>query len=71
MEKQQNEDKVSIYISKPKREENLLARLRKIGAKKDRSVNYLVVEAIREYVEKNEGREKRREGIGRARLLVQ
>lgn len=51
---QVNEDKLSVYIPKTKRGDGLLAKLRKIGAKKDRSVNYLVVEAIREYVENHE-----------------
>jgi hypothetical protein len=51
---QVNEDKLSVYIAKPKRGQGLLVRLRKIGVKQDRSVNYLVVEAIREYVERHE-----------------
>ena len=57
MARQQVQDeKLSIYIAKPKRGANLIARLRKVGAQEDRSVNYLVTEAIREYIEKHEGK---------------
>jgi len=51
---QVNEDKLSIYISKSKRGDGLLARMRKVGKKLDRSMNYLAIEAIREYVERHE-----------------
>jgi len=49
---QVNEDKLSVYI--PKRGDGLITRMRKIGKRLDRSVNYLIVEAIREYVERHE-----------------
>ena len=51
---QVNEDKLSVYIPKPKRGDGLITRMRKIGKRLDRSVNYLIVEAIREYVERHE-----------------
>ena len=39
-------DKRSIYIPQKKMEERPVERLVKVGEKRDRSVNYLVVEAI-------------------------
>ena len=50
-----NLDKLSIYIPQKKMLEKPVERLIKLGKKKDRSVNYLVVEAILEYL-KREGR---------------
>jgi predicted transcriptional regulator len=46
--------KLSIYISQKKMEERPVERLVKLGEKRDRSVNYLVVEAILEYLEGEE-----------------
>lgn len=45
-------DKISIYIPQSKQGQNPVERLIKLGAKRDRSVNYLVVQAILEYLEK-------------------
>jgi len=45
-------DKISIYVPQKRLEEDLVNRLIKLGSKKDRSVNYLVVEAIAEYLER-------------------
>ena len=45
-------DKLSIYIPKGKLAEKPVERLMKLGKKKDRSVNYLVVEAIIEYLQR-------------------
>lgn len=47
-------DKLSIYV--PKREVALkpVERLMRLGEKKDRSVNYLVVEAILQYLDREE-----------------
>ena len=45
-------EKLSIYIPKKKAAAELVQRLEKIGAKKDRSVNHLVVEAIEQYVQR-------------------
>jgi len=47
-------DKLSIYIPQKKMEEKPVERLVKLGEKRDRSVNYLVVEAILEYLEREE-----------------
>jgi hypothetical protein len=51
-------DKISIYVPKNKMEQRPVERLMKLAEMKDRSVNYLVVEAIIEYLE----REERRKG---------
>lgn len=47
-------DKLSIYIPQNKMKERPVERLIKLGEKKDRSVNYLVVEAILEYLKREE-----------------
>jgi len=47
-------DKLSIYISQKKMEEKPVERLIRLGNKKDRSINYLVVEVILEYLEREE-----------------
>ena len=49
-------DKISIYIPQKKMEERPVVRLIRLGAKKDRSINYLVVEAILEYLAREEKR---------------
>lgn len=49
-------DKLSIYIPKKKMEERPVERLIKLGEKRDRSVNYLVVRAILEYVQREGGK---------------
>jgi hypothetical protein len=47
-------DKLSIYIPQKKMLEKPVERLIKLGKKKDRSINYLVVEAILEYLKREE-----------------
>ncbi|MFO8034615.1 MAG: hypothetical protein R6U88_05585 [Candidatus Bipolaricaulota bacterium] len=47
-------DKISIYIPQKKAQENVMERLRKQAEKKDRSINYLVVEAILQYLNREE-----------------
>jgi len=47
-------DKLSIYIPQNKQGQKLVERLIKLGEKRDRSVNYLVVEAILGYLEREE-----------------
>lgn len=54
-------DKLSIYIPQSKQGENPVERLIKLGNERDRSVNYLVVQAILEYL----GREEKK---GESRL---
>lgn len=49
-------DKLSIYIPQGKIGRQPVERLINLGKKKDRSVNYLVVEAIIEYLDKEETR---------------
>ena len=49
-------DKLSVYIPKQKQVLKIVQRLEKIGARTDRAVNYLVVAAIEEYLERHEGK---------------
>jgi hypothetical protein len=49
MTKKEMLDKLSIYIPQKKMEEKPVERLIRLGNKKDRSINYLVVEAILEW----------------------
>jgi predicted DNA-binding protein len=46
--------KLSIYIPQSKMALKPVERLVKLGAKLDRSVNYLVVEAILQYLDREE-----------------
>lgn len=55
---QSTTDKISIYIPQNKAKLNVIERLRKLAEKKDRSINYLVVQAIIEYLEREEKKEK-------------
>ena len=45
---------LSIYFPKRAMEKKLVERLQKLSKERDRSVNYLVVEAIVEYLERKE-----------------
>lgn len=47
-------DKLSIYVPKTRLEERPVERLLELAEKKDRSVNYLVVEAILQYLKQDE-----------------
>jgi hypothetical protein len=47
-------DKLSIYIPQSKMKLRPVERLIELGKKKDRSVNYLVVEAILQYLDRQE-----------------
>ena len=49
-------DKLSIYIPQRKMEEKPVERLMKLGERRDRSVNYLVVEAIIQFLDREENR---------------
>jgi hypothetical protein len=53
-EKRKPLDKLSIYIPRSKAKHRPVERLVELGKKRDRSVNYLVVEAILEYVDREE-----------------
>ncbi len=52
-------DKLSIYVPQNKVTEKPVERLLKLGEKRDRSVNYLVVEAILAYLDRHEKEEKK------------
>lgn len=45
---------LTIYLPQKHQEANVLDRLQKLAEKKDRSVNYLAVQAILEYLEEAE-----------------
>ena len=47
-------DKMSIYIPQGKQKKQPVERLINLGEKRDRSVNYLIVEAILQYLEQEE-----------------
>ena len=47
-------DKMSIYIPQSKLEQKPVERLIALGGEKDRSVNYLVVDAILQYLDSEE-----------------
>ena len=47
-------DKLSIYVPQSKMAQKPVERLIKLSEKKDRSINYLVVEAILEYLKREE-----------------
>jgi hypothetical protein len=47
-------DKLSIYVPRKKMAERPVERLIALGKKHDRSVNYLVVEAILEFLKREE-----------------
>jgi len=48
--------KLSVYVPLSRQDENIVERLIKLGAKKDRSVNYLVVEALVQYLKSEEAK---------------
>lgn len=52
MAKKEILDKISIYVPQAKQAEKPVQRLVKLGEKRDRSVNYLVVQAIIEYLDR-------------------
>lgn len=54
MAKKEILDKLSIYIPQKKMEERPVERLIKLGERRDRSINYLVVDAIIQYLEREE-----------------
>ena len=49
-------DKLSIYIPQSKMQLKPVERLISLGEKEDRSVNYLVVQAILEYLKREEAK---------------
>jgi len=56
MAKKELLDKMSIYIPQRKLEAEPIKRLIALGEKRDRSINYLVVEAIIQYLDREEAK---------------
>jgi len=54
MPKKEILDKMSIYIPQSKIDQKPVQRLMELADKKDRSINYLVIEAILEYLDRQE-----------------
>ena len=54
MPKKEILDKLSIYIPQKKMEDRPVERLITLGEKRDRSINYLVVDANIQYLEREE-----------------
>ena len=52
-------DKLAVYVPKEKQELKPIERLQKLARRLDRSVNYLVVQAIIEYLDRAERIEAR------------
>lgn len=50
---------LSIYIPKSKMDKNPVERLTKLAKQKERSINYLVVEAIVQYLDREERKLKK------------
>jgi len=57
MAKKEILDKMSIYIPQSKIDQKPVQRLMKLADKKDRSINYLVVDAILQYLNREEKKE--------------
>jgi len=49
-------EKLSIYIPQSKQLQKPIQRLIRLGDQRERSVNYLAVEAILEYLQREEGK---------------
>jgi predicted transcriptional regulator len=54
------QDKLSIYVPLSKRASRPIERLQKIAKKQDRSINYLVIQALSEYLEREENKATRK-----------
>lgn len=54
MKPARNTQTVSVYIPAASQQKHLLERLTRLAEKRDRSMNYLIVEAIARYVDKEE-----------------
>jgi hypothetical protein len=52
MPKRELVDKLSIYIPQKHQSARVMERLIALGEKRDRSINYLAIEAILEYLER-------------------
>jgi len=56
MAKKEILDKISIYVPQKKMTERPVERLIRLSEKRDRSINYLVVDAILQYLKREENR---------------
>jgi predicted transcriptional regulator len=56
MAKKEVLDKLSIYIPQNKMDMQPVQRLMQLSTKRDRSINYLVVDAILQYLKREENR---------------
>ena len=54
MVKKKTLNKLAVYIPQSKRAADIGKRLMKLAKKKDRSINHLVVEAILDYLDREE-----------------
>lgn len=52
--------RISIYVPKNKQGEEPLKRLHRLGEQRDRSLNYMIIAAIVDYVEREEAKNKKR-----------
>jgi peptide subunit release factor 1 (eRF1) len=43
---------ISLYVPEKAQKQKVIERLTKLGKKRDRSVNYLVVEAVLQYLDR-------------------
>lgn len=50
-------DKASLYVPDKKLDDRLIERCIALGAKRDRSFNYILIRAMEEYLEREEGKE--------------
>lgn len=50
--------RISIYVPKNKQQERPLERLQKLADQRDRSLNYMVVQAVLDYVKREEEKRK-------------
>ncbi len=56
MAKETVTDKLSIYIPQKKMMEKPVERLIRLAEKRDRSINYLVVDAVLQYLDREESK---------------
>jgi predicted transcriptional regulator len=55
----ENFTRISIYVPQKVQQENPLKRLYAIAQKRDRTLNYMVIQAILDYVEREERKAKK------------
>lgn len=50
-------DQLSVYVPENKKDKKLVERLEELAEERDRSVNYLVVQAISQFLDREEEKE--------------